>query len=108
MATKKAKPKSCHDTGGAEHPDHSYILARLNKVQGQLGGIERMVQEKRYCVDILVQFRAAMAALRNIEVDVFKTHLQHCVTQAMNTKDPAEAQKKIDELTELLVRRTQL
>ena len=116
MVTKKklgaAKTKSCCDGDGANaehsHPDHSYVLTRLSRVQGQLSGIEKMIQDRRYCVDILVQFRAAMAAMRNLEVEVFGTHLRHCVADAVRSRDPKDVDRKIEELTELLIRRTQL
>lgn len=97
----------CHG-GEQAHPDHSYALSRLRRAEGQLAGIIRMVEERRYCVDILVQFRAAMAALRTVEAEVFETHLRHCLRQAMESRDPAEADRKIEELTRLLVRRTQI
>ena len=67
-----------------------------------------MVTDQRYCVDILIQFRAAMAALRAIEVSVFETHLHHCVNSALLSKNKKEAQKKIRELTQLLARRSTL
>lgn len=111
MVTKKPNRKSklsCHDETTLSHPDHSYALTRLNRIQGQLAGIDRMIQDGRYCVDILVQFRAAMAAMRNLEVEVFGTHLRHCVTDALRSKNTDEANQKIDQLTELLIRRTQL
>lgn len=92
----------------SEHPDHSHLLVRLSRAQGQIGGIEKMIAERRYCVDILVQFRAVMAALRGLEVEIFQSHLKHCVTSAMKARDPKEAEKKIKEISELLARRTQL
>ena len=101
---------TCHaqNKGDQQHPDHSYALTSLNRVQGQLSGIEKMIQNRRYCVDILVQFRAAMAAMRNLEVEVFNTHLSHCVSDAVRLRNPKEVKQKIAELTELLIRRTQL
>jgi DNA-binding FrmR family transcriptional regulator len=99
-----ARPKKKTD----QHPDHTQYLPRLNRVQGQLAGIEKMIQDKRYCVDILVQFRAAMAALRSIEVSMFETHLHHCVSSALHSGDKKQAETKIRELSELLSRRTSL
>src|SRR4051812_27871316 len=83
--TQKAKAASadCCASSVDPHPDHSDYLPRLRRAQGQLAGIERMISEQRYCVDILVQFRAVMAALRGIEVSIFETHLQHCVSSAL-------------------------
>ena len=103
---KAKKSTTCH--GELNHPDHSYALPRLRRVEGQLRGLEGMISEKRYCVDILVQFRAAMAALRSLEVRIFETHLQHCLTQALEARDPKSAQEKIREISKLLERRTSM
>ena len=67
-----------------------------------------MISEKRYCVDVLIQFRAVMSALRSIEVAIYEEHLKHCVRSAMLAQDAAEVETKIGELTELLTRRTSL
>lgn len=67
-----------------------------------------MIGDGRYCVDILVQFRAAMAALRTVEVGVFEKHLEHCLSAALHSKDKKQIDVKIKELTELLTRRTSL
>lgn len=93
---------------GGPHPDHSEYLPRLKRAQGQISGIERMIEERRYCVDILVQLRAAMAALRAVEVSMFETHLQHCVSEALQSRDRKSIDRKIRELSELLTRRTSL
>ncbi len=101
------KELNCH-SGSKVHPDHSYSLPRLKRIQGQLSGIEGMIHERRYCADILIQFRAAMSALRNLEASVFETHLRHCVAEAMKSKNTGESDLKIKEVTELLARRTQV
>lgn len=107
--TPKKKANHCCETHAVQaHPDHSELLPRLNRVEGQLVGIQKMIQEGRYCVDILVQFRAAMAALRTVEVNVFEKHLKHCLTSAMLSPDKKQVDEKIKELTDLLSRRTSL
>lgn len=88
------------------YPDHTPTLSKLRKLRGQIEGIERMVEERRYCKDILVQFKAALGALRNIEVQVFETHLKNCVRDAMQSQDIREVDKKIKELTQYLSKRT--
>lgn len=98
----KTESKSCEDSG---HPDHAYAIPRLRRVQGQLAGIDAMIRSRRYCADILIQFRAAIAALRGLEAMVFETHLRHCVRHALDSKDPRETEKKIQELTELISKR---
>lgn len=100
--------KACHHPGKTEHPDHSSAIPRLKRAAGQIQGIQRMIEDGRYCVDLLIQLRAATAAIRTVEGEVFKRHLQNCVREAMSLKDPAQANKKIEELTELLIRRTTL
>lgn len=84
------------------HPTHALQLKRLNLVVGQLQGIQRMIEGRRYCPDILTQTRAASAALHKIEVEIFETHLGHCVNDAMKSKDRDEASKKIAELVALI------
>jgi DNA-binding FrmR family transcriptional regulator len=103
----KTSTESCCKTQNL-HPDHSEFLPRLNRIEGQLGGIQKMIQDGRYCVDILVQFRAVMAALRSIEVNIFERHLQHCLSSALLSKDKKQVDEKIKELTDLLTRRTSL
>ncbi len=98
----------CVPARETSHPDHTSAIPRLNRVQGQLSGIEKMITGGRYCVDILVQFRAAMAALRTIEVEIFERHLNHCVNAALLSPDKKIAQEKIQELKGLLARRTSL
>jgi len=107
MNAPKSKKPSKHCEKHA-HPDHSEFLPRLKKVGGQVGGIEKMIGEGRYCVDILVQLRAVMAALRSVEVSIFEKHLEHCLHSAMLSKDEKQIQEKIKELTGLLIRRTSL
>ena len=94
--------------GAPVHPDHSAYLPRLSRIQGQIAGIERMITDRRYCVDILVQLRAVMAALRSVEVSMFETHLKHCVSSALQSRDQKQIDAKVRELTELLARRTSL
>lgn len=98
----------CEIQASGSHPDHSEFLPRLNRIEGQLSGIQKMIREGRYCVDILVQFRAAMAAMRSVEVAIFEKHLQHCLSTAFLSKNKKQVDEKIRELTELLSRRTSL
>jgi DNA-binding FrmR family transcriptional regulator len=101
---KRKELECCHDSN--KHPSHTAMLPRLKKLKGQIAGIERMIEERRYCVDILVQFRAAMAALRTVEVSVFETHLRHCVQEALKSQNEKMIEEKIQELTELLSKRS--
>lgn len=63
-----------------------------------------MVEEERYCVDILTQLRAARAALKRVEESVLRDHVEHCVAQAIRSGDPGEQRAKVDELVGVLGR----
>lgn len=89
---------------GILHASHRDQLPRLRRVEGQVRGIARMVEEGRYCVDILTQLQAARAALARIERDVLEAHADACVAAAAASDDPAEQAVKLGELTALLRR----
>ena len=93
------------------HPEHRHArhtgqLDRLRRIEGQVGGLVRMVEQERYCVDILTQIRAARAALRRVEEAVLRDHVEHCVAQAIRSGDAAEQKKKVDELLDVVGRFT--
>ncbi|GGF45014.1 hypothetical protein GCM10007301_00640 [Azorhizobium oxalatiphilum] len=79
-------------------------MKRLNRIEGQVRGISRMVEEDRYCIDIVTQIAAVRAALRRAEEEVLRDHVGHCVAHAIRSGDPDEQAKKIDELMDVLVR----
>jgi len=86
------------------HARHTGQLERLRRVEGQIGGLVRMVEQGRYCVDILTQIRAARAALRRVEEAVLREHVEHCVAQAIRSGDAADQKAKVDELLGVLAR----
>lgn len=86
------------------NPDHKNQLTRINRISGQLDGIKKMVEEKRYCPDILAQLRAARSAITSLEALMLETHLNCCVTNAFNSQNVGEQQQKIKELVELFKR----
>lgn len=77
-------------------------LARLSRIEGQVRGVARMIDEDRYCIDILTQIRAIKAALNRVEQEILRDHLKHCVSDAFHGGSDKERQNKIDELIELL------
>lgn len=83
---------------------HEEQLQFLKKIEGQVRGIERMIQEKRYCVDIITQLHSIIGALHRVESEVFKKHLDGCVVEALKGRSGLEKQKKINEVMELLSR----
>lgn len=84
------------------HPDHAPEIARVRRVKGQVEGIEKMIGDRRYCPDIIMQIRAAKAALTSLEASILKTHLRHCVKDAMRSKDLMTADEKIQEIVQML------
>lgn len=79
-------------------------LKRLNRIEGQVRGLARMVEEDRYCIDIVTQVAAVRAALRRVEEDVLRDHISHCVAHAMASGDKVEQEQKIAELMDVLAR----
>ena len=80
------------------------VARRLNRVEGQVRGIAGMVGADRYCIDIVTQIAAVRAALRRIEEEVLRDHINHCVDHAIRSGDANEQRKKISELMDVLGR----
>jgi len=80
------------------------LLNRLNRVEGQVRGIGRMIAEDRYCIDVLTQLRAVRAALAKVESEMLKAHLDHCIESAIVSGDTVEQRKRAAELITLLDR----
>ena len=79
---------------------------RLSRIEGQVRGLSKMVDEDRYCIDIVTQISAVRAALRRVEREVLQEHIGHCVEHAIVSGDATEQRQKIAELMELLGRAT--
>jgi DNA-binding FrmR family transcriptional regulator len=84
--------------------DKPQLLNRLRRIEGQVRGVSRMVEEDRYCIDILTQIQAVRAALGRVESELLKGHLGHCIEGAIVSGDAAEQRKKAAELIQLLER----
>ena len=84
--------------------DHTLQIPRLNRIEGQIRGISKMIQDGRYCVDILTQIRSASSALAKVQENIFKSHLESCVRDSLGGDDPQDREKKIDEILEILSR----
>jgi DNA-binding FrmR family transcriptional regulator len=87
-----------------QRPDKPKLLNRLSRVEGQLRGIRKMVEDDRYCIDVLTQVQAARAALAKVESEMLKTHLSHCIEGAIVSGNADEQRTKARELIELLER----
>ncbi len=77
---------------------------RLQRIEGQVAGIRRMIADDRYCMDVLTQVSAVVSALRGVEDLVMQNHLNTCVTQAIQGDDEAERHEKITELMDVIGR----
>ncbi len=87
-----------------KNADHTSDLQRLKRISGQIEGIKKMIEEKRYCTDILMQTKAARSALKALEVSILEKHLNHCVIGAFDSKSKVDTQKKVDEILELFAK----
>lgn len=99
----KASKEMCHTHHGhgasdGQFPSHAPQKRRLNRIKGQLDGIEKMIDDNRYCLDIIFQMRAAASALKALEKEIMHTHIKSCVKTAVESTDQLEAQEKIDEI----------
>ncbi|MBF0595450.1 MAG: metal-sensitive transcriptional regulator [Candidatus Omnitrophica bacterium] len=83
---------------------HSEQLVYLRKIEGQIRGIQKMIEEGRYCVDILTQIQSINGAIKRVENEIFRKHLEMCVAGAIESKSDAESRKKVDEVLDLIIR----
>jgi DNA-binding FrmR family transcriptional regulator len=79
-------------------------LRRLERIEGQVRGLARMVEEDRYCIDIVTQISAVRAALRRAEEEVLRDHVAHCVEHAIASSNRAEQRRKVAELMDVVGR----
>jgi DNA-binding FrmR family transcriptional regulator len=80
------------------------VQKRLGRIEGQVRGLSKMVDEDRYCIDIVTQISAVRAALRRVEEEVLKDHVAHCVEHAIASGDKADQREKIAELMAVIGR----
>ena len=92
------------DGPGSDLPETRRVLDRLSRIEGQVRGLRRMVEDDRYCMDILTQTAAARAALRSVERLLLERHAGHCVEDAIASGDAGEQRDKFNELIALLQR----
>ena len=84
--------------------DKAALVARLHRIEGQVRGIERMIEEDRYCVDVLTQIGAVTTALESLAYEVLDDHVEHCVADALASGNPEAAAEKSRELLEAVHR----
>ncbi len=82
--------------------NHKAQVARVNRIEGQIRGIKNMIEEGKYCVDILTQIKAIRSALKGLELQILEGHANHCLFNALKSGDESEVQEKINEIMELI------
>ena len=85
--------------------DKQQIEARLSRIEGQVRGLRKMVDEDRYCIDVLTQVSAVQSALQSVALVLLRDHTQHCVAEAIRSGDGSDKVRELSEAVERLVRR---
>lgn len=84
--------------------NHKSKLTRLSRIEGQVRGIKNMIEEEKYCVDILTQIKAIRSALKSLELEILEGHAHHCLMNAVTSGSETTAKKKVDEILDLIKR----
>ena len=84
--------------------DKEALVRRLHRIEGQVRGIERMLEEDRYCIDVLTQIAAVSTALESVAFRILDDHVRHCVAGALASGDTADAETKTEELLQAVQR----
>ena len=84
------------------YPSHNDQTIKLNRIEGQIKAVKKMIEKERYCVDILMQLKAIRGAVSRVQQEILKAHLEHCVSNAISSEDIKEKDKKIREILKFL------
>lgn len=82
--------------------DHKPLLSRVNRIEGQVRGVKKMIEGEQYCVSILTQIKAIRSALKSLELQILEGHAHHCLLNAFENGSKKAAEKKIDEIMDLI------
>lgn len=85
-----------------KNPSHEDNLVALRRIEGQVRGVQKMVEGRKYCIDILNQIYAIKGALVRVEEKIIERHFQNCVTQTIKGSSEEEKQQKLDEILKLI------
>ncbi len=89
-----------------KHDTKTSVQTRLKRIEGQVAGLHRMVEDDRYCIDILTQISAVRAALHKVEAEILRSHVAHCVSDAFASGDADGQKRKVEELVDTISRMT--
>ena len=84
------------------NPDHTSSLLALRRIEGQVRGIQKMIQARKYCIDILTQIQAVKGAIGQVEEKILERHFRHCVTTAVEGTSKKEKEQKLEEIFKLI------
>jgi DNA-binding FrmR family transcriptional regulator len=84
--------------------EKSGVVGRLRRIEGQIRGVEKMVEEDRYCIEVLTQVSAARAALESVALLLLREHTEHCVADAISAGDPGPKVRELSDAIERMVR----
>jgi len=85
-----------------KNPSHEGNLVALRRIEGQVRGVQRMIEDRKYCIDILTQIYAIKGALSRVEENILKKHFRNCVTEAVKGASEKEKRQKLDEILKLI------
>ena len=111
MTTETKSPCACGarmgdgTQGSVVDPEIKHAIGtRLRRIEGQVRGLQKMIEEERYCSDVLMQLSSVQEALRGVGRGLLQNHLKHCVTEVIRTTDQDQVDGAVDELMELMYR----
>ncbi len=85
-----------------KNPSHEDNLVALRRIEGQVRGVQKMIENRKYCIDVLNQIYAIRGALARVEEKILKKHFQHCVTRAVKGSSEKEKEQKLNEILKLI------
>ncbi len=100
--TRRSTADEARKSVGTDPHTQERNLKRLRRIEGQVRGLQRMVEEDRYCADILMQIASVHEALRGVGRELMRNHLKHCATSAIRSGDEARAEDMYDELIDII------
>jgi CsoR family transcriptional regulator, copper-sensing transcriptional repressor len=99
-----AKPEDGRHAVAVDPAIKHAVLTRLRRIEGQVRGLQKMIEDERYCADVLTQVSSVQEALRGVSRAMLQNHLKHCATEAIRSGDPARANAMYEELVGLAFR----
>ncbi|MDH4246829.1 MAG: metal-sensitive transcriptional regulator [Deltaproteobacteria bacterium] len=100
----KASPEQEGQVFREQFPDHEGQIVRISRIEGQIKGVRKMIEERRYCIDIAMQIKAITSALKQVEMGVLEKHVHHCMRQAVKSGNAEVLDQKMEEIIKVLAR----